>query len=183
MELPASIIGDHLVPEDVELLRFVAVTRRPSNLELRSPVTPRIRRAARTFTHTCAPTRPHGGRGVARKAARKRKTAGRWWWGGQDLNLRPTDYESVPAGSVTCGGDHKSAPDRRLFYPTARMTSGRFPVRRGADAGRIVAISDENEFVAISFEMSPGSRGDRSAASSPCSRRETSGKSSSTTIS
>jgi hypothetical protein len=31
MELPASIIGDHLVPEDVELLRFVAVTRRSSN--------------------------------------------------------------------------------------------------------------------------------------------------------
>jgi hypothetical protein len=26
------------------------------------------------------------------------------------------------------------------------MTSGRFPVRRGADAGRIVAISHENEF-------------------------------------
>jgi len=30
------------------------------------------------------------------------------------------------------------------------MTSGRFPVRRGADAGRIVAIFDENESVAIS---------------------------------
>jgi len=37
------------------------------------------------------------------------------------------------------------------LYPTARMTSGRFPVRRGADAGRIVAISDENESVGISF--------------------------------
>jgi hypothetical protein len=36
--------------------------------------------------------------------------------------------------------------DQRFLCPKARMISGGFPVRRGADAGHIVAISDENEF-------------------------------------
>jgi hypothetical protein len=62
------------------------------------------------------------------------------------LRRRPADYESVSHISATCGADHKRASDQRLSSPTTRMTSGRFPVRRGADAGRIVAISHENEF-------------------------------------
>jgi hypothetical protein len=33
------------------------------------------------------------------------------------------------------------ASDQRLSYPTGRMSSGGFPVRRGADAGHIVANS------------------------------------------
>ena len=51
--------------------------------------------------------------------------------------------------SATCGADRERASDQRFLYPTARMTSGPFPIHRGADAGRIVAFSDENRFVAI----------------------------------
>lgn len=62
-----------------------------------------------------------------------------------DSNHRPADYESVSRVSATCAVDHETASDQRLLYLTARMTSGRFPVRRGAEAGHIVAISNENE--------------------------------------
>jgi hypothetical protein len=64
-------------------------------------------------------------------------------WGGQDSNLRPTDYESVPEISATCGSDPERPSDQRFLYPTARMSSGSFPVRRGADAGQIVTNSRE----------------------------------------
>jgi hypothetical protein len=35
---------------------------------------------------------------------------------------------------------------QRISYSAIRMSSRRFPFRRGADVGRIVAISDENDF-------------------------------------
>jgi hypothetical protein len=66
-------------------------------------------------------------------------------WGGQDLNLRPTDYEFDSDTYATCAAGCIRASDQRFFSPTDRTSSGRFPVRRGADAGRIVAISDKNE--------------------------------------
>jgi hypothetical protein len=71
-------------------------------------------------------------------------------WGGQDLNLRPTDYEFDSEVSATCGADRETPSDQLLPVPGARMTSRRFPVRRGADAGHIVAHSNENRVVAIS---------------------------------
>jgi hypothetical protein len=73
-------------------------------------------------------------------------------WGGQDLNLRPTDYEFDPAISVTCGIDYQGARDQRFLFRTSRMTSRRFPVRRGADAGQIVANSHVRRVVAISLQ-------------------------------
>jgi hypothetical protein len=63
------------------------------------------------------------------------------WWGGQDLNLRPTDYEFDSDPPVTCAAGCIRPSDQRFFSSTDRMSSGRFPVHRGADAGQIVAIS------------------------------------------
>jgi hypothetical protein len=61
-------------------------------------------------------------------------------WGGQDSNLRPTDYEFVARAGATCGFDHERASNQHFLCPTARRISGGFPVRRGADAGRIIAV-------------------------------------------
>jgi integrase len=61
----------------------------------------------------------------------RRDVAGQVWWGGQDLNQRPTDHESVPGRfadllrptkwPLTCGFGSRSLPD----------VSGRFGCSRG----------------------------------------------------
>jgi hypothetical protein len=62
-------------------------------------------------------------------------------WGGQDLNLRPTDYEFDSDAAATCVADRGRASDQRFLSALVRRSSGRFPVHRGADAGQIVANS------------------------------------------
>jgi hypothetical protein len=83
-------------------------------------------------------------------------------WGGQDLNLRPTDYEFDSGASATCAANPGRASEQRFLSEMVRSSSGRFPVRRGADTGHIVAHSDDKGIVLFLMNA-------QVIASSPCS--------------
>ena len=67
-------------------------------------------------------------------------------WGGEDLNLRPTDYEDC-ATSLACRIWDDMPSERGFIYPTPTGVSHRFAVHRGANAGhiRINATPTERE--------------------------------------
>jgi hypothetical protein len=48
---------------------------------------------------------PHAAPEGPKTATEGDKTAGRWWWGGLDLNQRPTDYEFDSVTSTTCSDE------------------------------------------------------------------------------
>jgi hypothetical protein len=56
-------------------------------------------------------------------------------WGGQDSNLRPTDYEFVARAGATCGFDHERASNQHFLCPTARRISGGFRSVAGQTRG------------------------------------------------
>ena len=58
-------------------------------------------------------------------------------WGGQDLNLRPTDYEFDPTLSRTRVIEPIEPFDQRFLSPTQPNVTQRFAVRRGTNAGHI----------------------------------------------
>src|SRR6266542_5195736 len=74
-----------------------------------------------------APMRPHGGPRAARMTAGRRKTAGRWGWGGLDSNQRPADYEFDPVPLRDQGKSANNAPDQHFRLPS---TARRFAILR-----------------------------------------------------
>jgi hypothetical protein len=56
-------------------------------------------------------------------------------WGGEDLNLRPTDYEFDPGRSVTCAIRAELPSEQGLLSSKETDVSHGFAVHRGANAG------------------------------------------------
>ena len=61
-------------------------------------------------------------------------------WRGVDLNHRPSDYAFDPVASTTCRVGQEGRFTSTWLYATSRMASGRFPVRRGGNAGHTGAF-------------------------------------------